>query len=249
MSFLTKRPSRRTTVAGAVVLAAGMFIGYAGAPFAGDGIPANKVTAAGAAVTEATPTTPLLTATMRTSKPTDLILQVAAECAIESTFTRNGKTVHQEGHGRVRMWLTIDGPNNIVPIESASNPPQDPPAWGDDSDKVTFCERKETYDKHDGNTVCAEDTTPATIPPLGTAQCETERWFQYVKTANAFNWVRMNLGSGIHTIELHADVVETASSTTPGESQQVRALVGNRTLVIEPTKMANDAIIGPSGSS
>jgi hypothetical protein len=245
--------TRRNTAVGAAAMAVGLLIGNVGGLFAGDGIPADKATAAGAAVTEASPTTPLLTATFRTSKPTDLIMQVSAECAIQTSFTRNGKNTRQEASGKVRLWLTIDNDANIVPIESTSQPPQDPPAMGGDDDKVTFCERRETYDKTDGNSFCTEDAPPpSTVPSLPPApsvsECETESWFQRVKTANSFNWVRLNAGSGVHTVKLWGEFTTTASSPT-GETQSATALVGNRTLVIEPTKMANDAIMGPAGSS
>ena len=62
----------------------------------------------------------------------------------------------------------------------------------------------------------------------------------YLKTraAHAFDWVRLNLGSGIHVIEVKAQL--TAQATGMGTA---KALVGKRTLVAQPAKLANDASI------
>ena len=245
--------TRRNTAVAAVALAVGLVIGTAsgGVIASQGGYPADKATAAGsdiAFVRQCAGQT-VLTATMATAKTTDLILQLSAECAIETTFTRDGKTTHQEAAGTVRMWVEVD--NQIVPVTSISSPPQNTPPGGDDGDKVTFCEREEGYDKTDGGAQCVEETIPAilpnTDPTTTTSGCEAEEWFQKVKTANAFNWLRLNVGSGVHQIVVKADITTTTDSDTPGEVQTATALIGNRTLVIEPTKMANDACITQNG--
>ncbi|MBW3669956.1 MAG: hypothetical protein KY443_12185 [Actinobacteria bacterium] len=240
--------SKRATVVAALALAVGLVIGTAAGGFAGgSGVPADKVTAAGSTLAIVAPGAAhdLLTATMRTSKPTDLILQVAAECEIYTSHTRDGKTTYNKAAGTVRVWVEID--NKIVPVTAISSPPQDgsTPEVGTDADKATFCEREEEYEKTDNNSLCIADDA---LVLAGTG-CEMEEWFQRVKSANAFNWVKMNVGSGIHTIKVRADIITSTSATTPGEASTARAAVGNRTLVVEPTKMANDAVIGPSGSS
>ena len=48
---------------------------------------------------------------------------------------------------------------------------------------------------------------------------------------------------------LKADLVTATGATTPGEVSNVRAAVGNRTLIVEPTKMSNDTIVAPVGTS
>ena len=182
---------------------------------------------------------------IKTSKPTDLFMQVTAECEVFTEHTRDGKQTVNEASGSVRMWLEFDG--KIVPIESSSTPPQDPAAQpaGDESDKVTFCRRDEKFEKTDGNVLCTESIIPGGDP----SGCEFEHWFQRVKTANAFNWVRLNAGSGDHTVVLRADVVTATGATTPGEVSNVRAAVGNRTLIVEPTKMSVDTVIAPIGTN
>ena len=61
--------------------------------------------------------------------------------------------------------------------------------------------------------------------------------YQATKNANAFNWLRQNVGAGQHTITVKADLSSSAMNGT------AEAIVGNRTLVVDPTKMANDAVI------
>jgi hypothetical protein len=195
----------------------------------------------------------LLRVTMKTSKPTDLMMHVSAECEIFTSHTRDGKTSVNQAAGSARLWLEFDG--KIVPINSTSAPPQDPAAQpsGDESDKVTFCERDEQYEKTDQNATCIGEA-PVPIPPApvpGVPQvpgCEFEDWFQRTKSANAFNWVRLNAGSGEHTIVLRGDV-RAAASASAGDASDVRAAVGNRTLIVEPTKMSNDTLILPAGTS
>lgn len=243
MSFLTKRPGRKASVAGAVVLAAGILIGYAGGGIAGDGIPANKATAAASKRVVAGPnqTVEILTATMKTSKPTDLILQLTMECSIFTALKTSNDNASATATGTVKAWITIDGA--VVPIESISQPPQDPPPPGiaplpgpDDPDAphdgATMCNR--TYHR----TVTDDENN---TPPDG---IDTEDDYIQTKSAHGFNWLRQNAGSGKHVIKVWAilDQSEVGDATATVE-------IGNRTLIIEPTKMANDAVIAENGTS
>ena len=208
--------------------------------------PADKVVAAGDSLTvvnEGTNQT-ILTATIKSSKPSDLMMHLSAECAVETTHLRDGKTSTNQARGYARLWIEID--DKIVPIMSSSAPPQDPaqqPSGGEE-DKVTFCDREDGASKTDNNVLCTAENP---VPPL-TNQCETESWFQNTKTANAFNWVRLNVGSGLHTIRVKADVVEDATASE-GDASEAQAYIGNRTLIVEPTKMSNDTLVLTSGSS
>ncbi|MDQ3915162.1 MAG: hypothetical protein M3323_07510 [Actinomycetota bacterium] len=174
----------------------------------------------------------LLTATVKNSKPTDLILQVAMECSIITDNVIAGSTAPGGSEsatttGTVRVWLEVDG--QIVPIISSSAPPQNPPPPGDDTDKVTFCNRVFNRTVQD-----AED------PQDG---WDRSRDFIATKTANAFNWVRLNMGSGVHTIVVKGELTHSFS---PGSSAS--AFVGNRSLVGIPGKFSNDATINENGT-
>jgi len=113
----------------------------------------------------------------------------------------------------------VEVDNQIVPVQSISSPPQNTPPAGTDADKAVFCERTHT------------------VTIMDTAGDDTMTQFQATKNADAFNWLRQNVGAGTHTIVVKADL---ASSATSGTAE---AIVGNRTLVVDPTHMANNAII------
>lgn len=192
--------------------------------------PANKVVATGEENIIAGPGTDivLMTATAKTSKPTDMMLMVTLECAIYTQLITGGTT--DEGatdtalaSARLDVWIEID--DVIVPISSAASPPNDSPAPGDrEVDSVTFCQRD--YSR----TVTDEED-----PQDG---LDEEDDYIRTKSAHAFNWIRQNMGSDTHKIEVVGElVIETDGRGT------ATIEIGNRVLIGEPTKMANDAII------
>jgi hypothetical protein len=217
--------SRRAVVGGALLGAAAVTVPVALAN--ANGTPADKAVAAASKVETIRNggVVELMSATFRSSKPSDLLLSVSAECSIltDVVIPGGGTTFTEEARGTVKVWLEMDG--HIVPITSSSTPPQDPAAQepGDETDKVTFCDRlhrRTVTDREDDNTDYSRD------------------WLE-TKSANAFNWVRLNAGSGLHTIVVKAEMTTNATGDSMAE-----AYVGNRTLIIEPTKMANDAVVG-----
>jgi len=158
---------------------------------------------------------------MSTSKPTDLTLQVSLECSILTTVTNVG-TSTATASGQVRVWTEVDG--QIVPIESTSEPPQSTPEGGTDADKVVFCDRTHT------------------VEFMPTTETETLKQFQETKNADGFNWLRFNVGAGEHTIAVRADLKSQAVNGT------AEAIVGNRTLIVDPSHMANNAVISSTGT-
>lgn len=222
--------------AAAAGLAGGYFVTQTLA--AGGGMPANKAVAAGGKVKTITQdgVEELMSATFKTSKPEDLLISVSAECSILTDVvipgsTTGGATQTANARGAVRIWVTLDG--KIVPIQDVSAPPQDPASNGngDDTDKVTFCDRL-----HERTVTDRED------PEDG---IDGSRDYLDTKSANAFNWVRLNAGSGSHVLKVFGEFTTTAVGT----GSNAKAYVGNRSLVIEPTKLANDAVIAQNGTS
>jgi hypothetical protein len=217
-------------VAGAAVVVAAVIAGFAIA--AGSGVPANKVVAAGSKRVVVAPgdNVTLMTGTMKTSKPTDVMIHAALECSIFTGLTTNNSDNSATAGSRVRVWVEVDG--KIVSLTQNSQPPQSgtTPASGNDTDKVTFCDRE--YSR----TVTDDEN------PLDGIDSQDD--YISTKSAHGFNWVQMNLGSGLHTIAVKA----TLTTTTDGNARAT-AEIGNRTLIVEPTKMANDAIIGEAGTS
>ncbi len=152
----------------------------------------------------------LLSGTFRNSTPTDLIIQVTAECALWTDIV----SPESEAAATVTVWVELDGAR--VPVTSDSNGDgvfDDP-----DDGKVIFCNR------------AFRISTPLFVG-------DVIRLFQKTRSANAFNWGALNVGNGIHTLVVKAQL--DASVTGVGTFAQ--AAVGKRTLVVEPAKLANDA--------
>ncbi len=91
-----------------------------------------------------------------------------------------------------------------------------------DAGQVTFCDRA-----HQQTTSGFNADKNATITT-----------YLSTRDANAFQWISLNLGAGDHTFVVKATLTQTASNNAIAQ-----ALVGKRTLVVEPTKLANNAVI------
>ncbi len=197
----------------AVIAAALVTVGLT-VNFAGAaGTPADKVSASGSTAEVAAPgeEVTLLSEKVRSSNTADLILGVTSECVITTALTTVGNDA-AEAEGTVDIWVEIDG--TPVPVSSDDE---------DDVGKVTFCnkfERRETTNFDD------EDATIDTLDRVG--------------TSNAFNWLALNVGSGIHTIEVKADLTTDATSNA-----SALAAVGKRTLIVEPTHAAKREEVTP----
>lgn len=148
------------------------------------------------------------------------------ECSIFTHLvtgpSSDGGTDSATASGHIRAWVEIDG--QVVPVNSSSDSSQPPPEPGNDSDKVTFCNR--TYSR---TVTDAED-------PLDGQDIEDD--FIDTKNSNSFNWLRLNLGSGIHSIVVKATLLQATDGDATAE-----AAIGNRSLIAIPSKLANDATI------
>ena len=150
--------------------------------------PANKVSAAGSTieVVRATPgsnVVTLMSELVKTSKPTDLILGVTAECSITTEVTTVGND-SQFAEGLVKVWVEIDGQRVPVSTDDTADP-----------GKVVFCNRmymRETSMFDD------EDATIKT--------------FMATRNANGFNWMALNVGSATHLIEVKAELTTSTSA-------------------------------------
>lgn len=168
--------------------------------------PADKVSAAGSTAEVISPQEDVVLLSEKIK--TSAPTDLILGVTLECVITTELTTVGndaQEAEGTVRVWIEVDG----VPV----------PVSTDDTDgKVTFCnqvQQRETSMFDD------EDATIRTLDTSG--------------AANGFNWLRLNMGSGIHTITVKADLRTSASDTA-----SALAAVGKRTLIIEPVKAAND---------
>ncbi|MDQ5824830.1 MAG: hypothetical protein M3441_11595 [Chloroflexota bacterium] len=96
-----------------------------------------------------------------------------------------------------------------------------------DSGKVVFCNR--TYQRT--TQLGSDDETDAV------------RTFMETRTANGFNWMLLNAGSAVHQINVYA---EFTTAATPGSS--ALAVVGNRTLIVEPVKAERNEVVVELGN-
>jgi hypothetical protein len=158
----------------------------------------------------------VLTTTIKTSKTTDLLLQLSMECAlwteVISTTIQDqvdGYKPYARAEAHVVAWIEVDG----VAVKLAS----------DDDGKVVFCDRVHEQEIDDIDNSTGNFTIRQRL--------ETRQ-------ANAFDWVVLNAGVGTHTVVVKVDI--EASNT---EGSFAEGAVGKRMLIVEPTRFANGATI------
>ena len=163
----------------------------------------------------------LLSKQFKAGGPIDVVLQVTAECSIVTNVQTIGNQ-DQSSSGHIEVWVELDN----VPV---TNGPSDHSVG-----RVVFCDR--TYRRQTTNFSDDEDDTMDTI----------QTYFN-TRSAHGFNWVALDLGSGLHSIKVYAKLTNSEPTCTtaqlageePGTCSQ--AVVGNRTLVIEPARFSNGA--------
>lgn len=153
----------------------------------------------------------ILTETVKTSKPTDLLLSVTAECSIITDVATVGDQTQQAG-GKIEVFLTMN--NDPTPLMPTGGTGPSHPTQGDTAE-VVFA--NQVYRK--STTVGLDD------------QMDRHQTYLETKHANAFNWAVLNAQSGVHTIHVWARYTEneTTSATATG-------MIGNRSLVVQPVK-------------
>lgn len=152
----------------------------------------------------------ILGVSMRSSNPQDFVVQVTLECALWTTVATQGNGV-SESTARVTVWVEKDG----EPLHVSSD------GDGEDDGKVVFCDR----------------THRQTVMDLDDEDARIEQFLR-TRTANAFNWIVVDAGSGVSDYVVHAELETEASDDAFAE-----AGIGKRTLVIEPIHLPNDVTI------
>ncbi|MDX6224685.1 MAG: hypothetical protein QOJ92_308 [Frankiales bacterium] len=192
-----------TGLVGAV--AAAVVVSWAAPGTAADNYPADKMTVSGSSMESTGPNTEkvILSATMRTSTTEDLVLNVTAECDIQTSLANAGAS-DSSAFGQAKIYITVD--NVVVKVS-----PDDPDG------RVVFCNR--------AHQASSTFTNPA----------DSYNSFLQTRQANAFNWVALNVGNGIHKI----NVIARYDTSTSGDAT-AKAVIGKRSLVVEPTKAARN---------
>ena len=228
----------------ALLLAATLFVAYTAFNTANASHePANKGAAAGSDVDEISDAAPILSETMRVSSPEDAIISVSAECSILTELQTGGSNADTAtALGAVRLWVTVDGTRVAVSTDDTAVDGDDEVEDANDpSDigEVTFCNR--AYSR------TVSDTE-------GDGDVDSEEDYIRTRTANAFNWLALDLGTfydspvngnNIIEVQLWADFDEAVSSA----DAVADAFVGTRTMIIEPTKVSIHEAVNPQGGA
>src|SRR5437016_11779117 len=113
-----------------------------------------------------------------------------------SSITNTGPGTQVSSYSNlIRLWSELDGvPVPVVPAAS-TNGASGSGTPGADDGKVVFCNR---------------EFTRTTMFGPGESIHDVESTEQ----SNAFNWVAMNVGNGIHSIVVKADFVDSSSDAT-----------------------------------
>ncbi len=214
---MDKTLNSKTLIAAAALAALLLPIGSASEANA-----ANKAAAAGSdfvhlgtAMAPLGPTT-ILATQIKAGGPQDIVIQVALECSLITDVYSTTIDDHPEGYtaiGRAEAHVDVQVLLDGAPVTIG----------GEDDGSVTFCDRVHQQEIRDID----EDTGNFTI-----------RQLQETMTANAFNWVALDLGSGVHTVEVVATI--TAANT---EGSFAQGAIEKRTLIVEPVDFAHGATI------
>jgi hypothetical protein len=144
---------------------------------------------------------------IRASNRVDLLISLTSECALWTDVTTIG-TDDSEAFAQVRMWVEING--EPVPVSEPVN------GETDDDGKVVFCNR--TYQRVTEFHGDDEDH-------------QIETYFA-TRSANAFNWIALDLPNGIHDITVMAEVVARVQPIA-----RAQGAIGYRSLIIEPVRL------------
>jgi hypothetical protein len=187
---------------------------------------------------------------MKVSTTSDLILQLTSECSILTSLVTNNDTPEQGAFGQVKFFITLDGKR--VPVstdDTPAPPPEETDTTGTDLGEAVFCNR--AYARR----VTDQETEPDGI--------DEEADFIRTRTANAFNWLALNVGedqaggttlsgydsptngNNIIDVEVQAEFTKNPNACDDGagpdgslaiiEQTCAEAAIGSRTLIIEPT--------------
>lgn len=154
---------------------------------------------------------------VKTSAPTDLILQLTSECSIATRLATVGNDT-ATSVGQLRYRIEIDG--RPVPVSSDDI----------ENGEVVFCDRAHRQ----------------SVTDLDDNNARIEQFLR-TRTSNGFNWMALNVGSGEHTIEVFSRFEQTNNEgEVPTGDNTSSGAVGARTLIIEPVKASNDEVVAPT---
>ena len=211
MVRLARRSPAVTVLMLALLVAAGVIVRQQMA-FAASNLPADKMTVTASTTSVQGPNTdvPILTAQMKTSTVADLKLSVTSECTILSQITNMGSST-QNYIAKVELWVTVD--NHPVPVvPAATTTGASGGSGGSDDGSVVFCNREFMR-------TTSFNTSNESIKDV-----------ENTEQSNAFNWVALNVGNGVHSIVVHARFTDTNGTDT-----FAHGVISKRSLTVDTT--------------
>lgn len=235
-------------------LAAFALIAMASAPALADHQPADKVAWSGStievmqnrevagadySVVSLLPNGPL---TFKSSSPSDLYISVTAETALITNILGKGKMDEPEGAvAQVEIWVEID--DVAIPVSHGAGTPDGEP----DDGTVVFNNRDFRIKTKLNNIieeVCQDLNDDGDTDDFGecllffTDEEQEVALYLSTRSANGFNWLALNVGSGMHELDVYAKL---STELTNDDQIRATAMVGKRSISVLPGKLANDA--------
>lgn len=173
----------------------------------------------------------LLEGSVKTSTPTDLYLLTQLECALWTDVKSKGKDESSEAKAGVTCWIEIDG----VPVPVSHDYPNEWAATRREASEVVF-----NYRDFRVETSFLGDIEDVT---------EDEEYLQLynrTRSSHGFNWVALDVGSGDYdsSTNVHSVALKGRIDVYSDDAKaRAKAVVGPRTLVGVPAKLANDATL------
>jgi len=150
--------------------------------------------------------TTIISGLVKTSTPSDLIVSHNQECAIHTGLNLDESKEEATSAIREDVRLVVDG--KIVPATFGD------PITGDGVDgegQITMCGRAYSIDTNVLSTLF--DLCEVVVNGLETTYvCPDEIYFDsFIRTkqAHSWDWVVLNVGSGVHTVEIQAKLVNS----------------------------------------
>lgn len=178
----------------------------------------------------------LMSSTFKTSSPTDLYIEFNTECALltDVTVKKSNTEDIPDSSAAAGMTIYVELDGVVVPVTNDSD---DDGVYDDPDDgKVVYCDRAVRVNTN----ILQEIWNICSDPEVNT--CTEDELFlsiyQNTKSTHGFTWIVLNVGSGLHTIEVYADADLNVSGSGTAE-----AVIGKRVLFVEPGKLANDVNI------
>lgn len=173
----------------------------------------------------------LMEGSIKTSTPTDLYLMAQTETALWTNIKSTGKDETSQANAGLTCWVEIDG----VPVPVSYDYPNDWVANRQEASEVVFNYRDfkvETSFLGDIQEITEDDEYLAL-------------WLK-TRSTHGFNWAALDLGSGdydsstnVHDVALKGRLEVYADDN----NAQAKAVVGPRTFIGVPAKLANDATV------